>query len=215
MDSVNCRGGEMTVEKFLNQTYRLETQEETLAHYEAWADTYDEEITENNYAQPSRCASALAQFSTIDEINVLDIGCGSGLSGLALNDFGFKNIDGCDFSPSMLEKAKSTNVYQKLFLADINEELDIEEETYDAVCAVGVLAFAHVRTEALRKMLRVVKSKGLLVIGLNEHYWEGGSVGEKIRELSEGDEAELLFEEYGDHLPGADIGGWVAVLRKK
>ena len=215
MDSVNCRGGEMTVEKFLNQTYRLETQEETLAHYEAWADTYDEEITENNYAQPSRCASALAQFSTIDEINVLDIGCGSGLSGLALNDFGFKNIDGCNFSPSMLEKAKSTNVYQKLFLADINEELDIEEETYDAVCAVGVLAFAHVRTEALRQMLRVVKSKGLLVIGLNEHYWEGGSVGEKIRELSEGDEAELLFEEYGDHLPGADIGGWVAVLRKK
>ena len=205
----------MTVEKFLNQTYRLETQEETLAHYEAWADTYDEEITENNYAQPTRCASALAQFSTIDEINVLDIGCGSGLSGLALNDFGFKNIDGCDFSPSMLEKAKSTNVYQKLFLADINEELDIEEETYDAVCAVGVLAFAHVRTEALRQMLRVVKSKGLLVIGLNEHYWEGGSVGEKIRELSEGDEAELLFEEYGDHLPGADIGGWVAVLRKK
>ncbi len=205
----------MTVEKFLNQTYRLETQEETLAHYEAWADTYDEEITENNYAQPSRCASALAQFSTIDEINVLDIGCGSGLSGLALNDFGFKNIDGCDFSPSMLEKAKSTNVYQKLFLADINEELDIEEETYDAVCAVGVLAFAHVRTEALRQMLRIVKSKGLLVIGLNEHYWEGGSVGEKIRELSEGDEAELLFEEYGDHLPGADIGGWVAVLRKK
>ena len=215
MDSVNCRGGEMTVEKFLNQTYRLETQEETLAHYEAWADTYDEEITENNYAQPSRCASALARFSTIDEINVLDIGCGSGLSGLALNDFGFKNIDGCDFSPSMLEKAKSTNVYQKLFLADINEELDIEEETYDAVCAVGVLAFAHVRTEALRQMLRIVKSKGLLVIGLNEHYWEGGSVGEKIRELSEGDEAELLFEEYGDHLPGADIGGWVAVLRKK
>lgn len=215
MDSVNCRGGEMTVEKFLSQTYRLETEEETFAHYEAWADTYDEEITENNYAQPSRCASALARFSTIDEINVLDIGCGSGLSGLALNDFGFKNIDGCDFSPSMLEKAKSTNVYQKLFLADINEELDIEEETYDAVCAVGVLAFAHVRTEALRQMLRVVKSKGLLVIGLNEHYWEGDSVGEKIRELSEGDEVELLFEEYGDHLPGADIGGWVAVLRKK
>jgi len=25
----------------------------------------------------------------------------------------------------------------------------------------------------------------------------------------------LLFEEYGAHLPGADIGGWVAVLRKK
>jgi hypothetical protein len=64
-------------------------------------------------------------------------------------------------------------------------------------------------------MLRVIKSKGLLVIGLNEHYWEDDSVGEKIRAISEEGAAELLFEEYGAHLPGADIGGWVAVLRKK
>ena len=96
-----------------------------------------------------------------------------------------------------------------------DRELNIEAEAYDAVSAVGVLAFAHIRTEALRQMLRIIKSEGLLVIGLNEHYWEGDSVGEKIRSLAEEGEAELLFEEYGEHLPGADIGGWVAVLRKK
>ncbi len=205
----------MAKEKFLNQTYQLETSEDTFAHYEDWAETYDEEITENDYAQPRRCAAALAQYSSSREINVLDIGCGSGLSGMALSDSGFKNIDGCDFSPAMLEKAMNTDVYQKLFLADINQELHIEAETYDAVSAVGVLAFAHIRTEALRQMLRTIKSEGLLVIGLNEHYWEGDSVGEKIRSLVEEGEVELLFEEYGEHLPGADIGGWVAVLRKK
>ena len=205
----------MTKEKFLNQTYKLETPEDTFAHYEAWAETYDEEITENDYAQPRRCADALAQYSISSEINVLDIGCGSGLSGVALSSSGFKNIDGCDFSPAMLEKAKNTDVYQKLFLADINQELNIEAEAYDAVSAVGVLAFAHIKTESLRQMLRIIKSEGLLVIGLNEHYWEGDSVGEKIRSLAEEGEAELLFEEYGEHLPGADIGGWVAVLRKK
>ena len=205
----------MAKEKFLNQTYQLDTPEDTFAHYEAWAETYDEEITENDYAQPRRCAVALAQYSSSSEINVLDIGCGSGLSGMALSDSGFKNIDGCDFSPAMLEKAMNTDVYKKLFLADINQELNIEAETYDAVSAVGVLAFAHIRTEALRQMLRTIKSEGLLVIGLNEHYWEGDSVGEKIRSLVEEGEVELLFEEYGEHLPGADIGGWVAVLRKK
>ena len=190
----------MPEEKFLNQTYRLETHEETLAHYEAWAETYDEEIKENDYAQPERCATALAQYSTSKEIDLLDIGCGSGLSGLALSDSGFKNIDGCDFSPAMLEKAKNTNVYRKLFLADINEELDIEEEAYDAVSAVGVLAFAHIRTEALRQMLRVIKSKGLLVIGLNEHYWEDDSVGEKIRAISEEGAAELLLLVFGSFI---------------
>ena len=152
----------MTVEKFLNQTYRLETQEETLAHYEAWADTYDEEITENNYAQPSRCASALAQFSTIDEINVLDIGCGSGLSGLALNDFGFKNIDGCDFSPSMLEKAKSTNVYQKLFLADINEIINKPKQ----VIKIPMIPKKLILFESKNKLITpIIKQDPPLAIG--------------------------------------------------
>ena len=106
----------MTREKFLNQTYKLATPEDTFAHYEAWAETYDEEITENDYAQPRRCAAAIAQYSSSSEINLLDIGCGSGLSGMELSSSGFKNIDGCDFSPAMLEKAKNTGVYQKLFL---------------------------------------------------------------------------------------------------
>ena len=200
--------------KFLSQTYKLESHEETLAHYEAWAETYDEEIKENSYAQPERCANALANYSQKNEIKILDIGCGSGLSGLALCDVGFKNIDGCDFSPAMLEKAKKTDVYQKLFLADINESLGVEAEIYDSISAVGVLAFAHVRTEALREMLRILKHQGLLVIGLNEHYWEGDSVGEKINELAEDGAVEVLFQEYGDHLPEAGIGGWVTVLKK-
>ncbi|MCH2621575.1 MAG: hypothetical protein MKZ69_08805, partial [Acidimicrobiales bacterium] len=79
---------------------------------------------------------------------------------------------------------------------------------------VGVLAFAHVRTEALREMLRILKHQGLLVIGLNEHYWEGDFVGEKINELAEDGAIEVLFQEYGDHLPEAGIGGWVTVLKK-
>ena len=44
----------------LGHSYALETGIETLAHYEAWADTYDEEISEElGYAQPVRCAAAL------------------------------------------------------------------------------------------------------------------------------------------------------------
>ena len=47
-------------EKFLPSSYGLETTEATLAHYEAWAGTYDTEIgEENRYAQPERCTRAL------------------------------------------------------------------------------------------------------------------------------------------------------------
>ena len=37
---------------------------------------------------------------------IIDIGCGTGLSGQEIILKGFKNIDGSDFSKKMLEEAK-------------------------------------------------------------------------------------------------------------
>ena len=176
---------------------------------------YDQELTENNYAQPQRCAEALTTYAPGKNIRVLDVGCGTGLSGLALQKHGFNNIEGCDFSPLMLKKAEETNSYLRLFEADINRELEIETETYDAVVAVGVLSFAHVRTEALREMLRIIKVNGLLVVGLNEKYWIEDQVDEKLEQLSQEGLLEILSQEYGDHLPGTGLGGWVATLKKR
>lgn len=205
----------MVEKKFLSQSYTLETPDDTLAHYQEWAETYDQELTENNYAQPQRCAEALTTYTPEKNIRVLDIGCGTGLSGLALQEHDFNNIEGCDFSPLMLKKAKETNSYQRLFEADINHKLEIETETYDAAVAVGVLSFAHVRTEAIREMLRIIKIGGLLVIGLNEKYWAEDQVDEKLEKLSQEGLLEILSQEYGDHLPGTGLGGWVATLKKR
>ena len=205
----------MPEKNFLSQSYKLETQDDTLAHYEAWAETYDQELSENNYAQPQRCATALADHVDKRDMRILDIGCGTGLSGVALKNQGFSNIEGCDFSSLMIERAKDTNVYQRLFKADINKKLDIETETYDAAVAVGVLSFAHVRTDALREMLRIIKTGGLLVIGLNEKYWSHDKVGEKLEKLSQEQVLEVLSQEYGDHLPGTGLGGWVATIKKR
>ena len=116
----------MPEKNFLSKSYNLETEDDTLAHYEAWAETYDQELSENDYAQPQRCAAALINHVDKRDIRILDIGCGTGLSGVALKNLGFSNIDGCDFSSLMIEKAKDTNVYKRLFEADINKKLEIE-----------------------------------------------------------------------------------------
>ena len=54
----------MVEKKFLSQSYTLETPDDTLAHYQEWAETYDQELTENNYAQPKRCAEALTTYAS-------------------------------------------------------------------------------------------------------------------------------------------------------
>ncbi len=196
----------------LGTAYDLETGEQTLDHYQRWAETYDQEVgVDNGYAQPARCAASLAGVADPCS-HVLDVGCGTGLSGLALRDSGFTRLDGCDFSPPMLERAAETGVYRQLFEADLNAGLDIDGDAYDHAVAVGVFSFGHIRPDALREVLRVVRPGGAVVVGVNDHFWEVGELAAELDAIEADGLASVASREHGEHLPGAAIMGWVIVL---
>ena len=199
-------------EGLLGTAYNLETGDQTLAHYQRWAETYDQEVgVDNGYAQPARCAAALAGVAD-PWGHVLDVGCGTGLSGVALRDVGFTRLDGCDFSPPMLERAAETGVYRQLFEADLNAGLDIDGDAYDHAVAVGVFSFGHIRSDALREVLRVVRPGGAVVVGVNDHFWEVGELAAELDAIEADGLASVASREHGEHLPGAAIMGWVIVL---
>ena len=199
-------------EGFLGTAYDLETGEQTLDHYQRWAGTYDQEVgVDNGYAQPARCAAALARVASSCD-HVLDVGCGTGLSGVALRDVGFTRLDGCDFSPPMLERAAETGVYRRLFEADLNAGLNIDGDAYDHAVAVGVFSFGHIRPDALREVLRVVRAGGAVVVGVNDHFWEVGELPAELDAIEADGLASVASREHGEHLPGAAIMGWVIVL---
>ncbi len=199
-------------EGLLGTAYDLETGEQTLDHYQRWAETYDQEVgVDNGYAQPARCAASLAGVADPCS-HVLDVGCGTGLSGLALRDSGFTRLDGCDFSPPMLERAAETGVYRQLFEADLNAGLDIDGDAYDHAVAVGVFSFGHIRPDALREVLRVVRAGGAVVVGVNDHFWEVGELPAELDAIEADGLASVASREHGEHLPGAAIMGWVIVL---
>lgn len=205
----------MSEEDLLGATYELQDTEETFAHYEAWARTYDKEVGDKHqYAQPERCAAALLEALDPCETQVLDVGCGTGLSGLALTEVGFGTVDGCDLSPAMLEEAARRGVYRQLFEVNLNNGIDLHDDFYDAVTAVGVLSFGHVRADAMWEMLRVIRHGGVLVVGLNEHYWKEGDVLAELGAIEAAGQARVAKREFGDHLPGAGISGWVATIVK-
>ena len=52
--------------------------------------------------------------ATRENAEVFDMGCGTGLVGQYLTEFGFKNIDGVDASAGMLERAKEKSCYRLL-----------------------------------------------------------------------------------------------------
>ncbi|KAJ9091548.1 hypothetical protein QFC21_007173 [Naganishia friedmannii] len=69
---------------------------------------------------------------------ILDIGCGSGLSGEILDEDGHYWV-GCDVAPSMLEVALQREVEGDLFLQDIGQGFGFRPGTFDAAISVSVV----------------------------------------------------------------------------
>lgn len=205
----------MAAKRYFDRAYEVQNKRETRALYEDWAEVYDQELEEKQYAQPGRCAEVLREMLPDGEARILDVACGTGLSGRALRAHGYAHVEGCDYSPEMLEKAKLSKAYDALFETDLNEPpMDAVDESYDAVTAVGAFSFAHVDPDALEEMIRVLKPGGPLIIGINEKYHDEGRVSAKLESLEAQGKLEVIKKEKGAHLPGDDVDGWVIAARK-
>ncbi len=206
----------MAKENFFDIAYTLSTSDEAKAMYDRWAAVYDQDLKNGDYQQPARCAAALVAQQPDGDIHILDVGCGTGLSGLALRDVGYAKIDGCDLSKGMLEKAGTLGLYEKLFACDLNQPpLPVQDENYDALTAVGVFSFGHIMPDAVDELLRITKTGGTIIIGLNDHFYEEGSLTAKLESVENEGKLSIINREHGDHIPANDLKGWVLTLRKR
>ena len=192
---------------FLGRAYDVSTTEETRALYDDWAETYDSEVAGSGYATPARCAEALARHAPLVE-PVLDIGCGTGLSGVALRARGFGAIDGADPSPEMLARAEATGAYRRLRVSD--PDAPFEPGAYRIVTAVGVIGAGAAPATLFDAAWEALPEGVLLCLSLNDRALATAEFPDRI----DARRGHVLFEEYGPHLPGIDVKSRVYVLRK-
>jgi SAM-dependent methyltransferase len=201
--------------QFLDEAYGVEDAQSTHRLYEDWAATYDAETKANGYVTPTRCAEALSRFVSDKSAPLLDIGCGTGLSGEAFREFGFSTIDGTDFSQPMLDYAASKKgVYRRLIVSDLNNPLPGSPGEYANMSAVGVFSPGHGPPELIDTVVERLPQGGCFVFSLNDHALENPAYEARVSAIDKAGIAENLFWEYGDHLPGRKLKAVVCVLRK-
>lgn len=205
----------MTRRRFLDDAYDLPDRQATARFYDHWAATYDAEIAASGYATPARCAAALAGFVADRTAPVLDIGCGTGLGGLALRAAGFQTIDGTDLSPAMLEHAGRRGIYRRLLAGDAADPLPAEPGEYLAAAAIGVVNPGHAPPETLDAALGILRPGGCFVFSLNDHALADAAFPGRVDLLVFAGVAEVVFREHGPHLPGIGLEATVFVLRKR
>jgi len=201
-------------QKMLDKAYGLESAEATKSFYNDWATSYDKEVTDNGYATPARCAEALAEFVETKDQPLLDIGCGTGISGEALRDAGFTVIDGCDFSAEMLKKAENKQIYRQLSTTNLEDPFPFKAGAYSNMAAIGVLNPGHAPATTLDDILFLLPEGGLFVFSLNDHALADHTYEARLNEHVDSGNAALLFREYGPHLPKIDLKSNVYVLKK-
>ena len=199
---------------FLRKAYNLETQQDTDAYYSAWAASYDDELTSQRYRTPQRCAEALAQFVELAE-PVLDIGCGTGLSGKALATQGFSNLTGHDVNEDMLALARDAGVYREVGLTDVANPFPFEAGTFAALAAVGVIGVGAAPLSLLSQALDALAPGGCIVFSFNDHALKLPEFPAAVRqEVAEG-RVDELFNEDGPHIEGLGTRSRVYVLRRR
>jgi len=95
-------------------------------HFDNAAINYEGVYLRAGYPDPWKCAEFVDEIANemgLDkQASILDMACGTGLVGQALNEKGFTSITGCDISEKMLEVATCKDVYKSLDQVELGQE---------------------------------------------------------------------------------------------
>ncbi|UPY36153.1 tetratricopeptide repeat protein [Sediminicoccus sp. KRV36] len=131
--------------------------------FDAFAPRFDAELEGAlAYRTPALLA---AMIEGLPKGRVLDLGCGTGLSGLALKPFATR-LEGLDLSPRMLNQARARGIYHALHEADLLEFLPRSPQAWDLIAAADVLNYLGDLAPALAAMQAALKPGGTALFSL-------------------------------------------------
>jgi ubiquinone/menaquinone biosynthesis C-methylase UbiE len=118
-----------------------------------------------------RMALVLSWMDELDvpgDSRVLDLGCGAGRTSVQLAGRGLR-VSATDAVPEMVEltreHAAAAGVADRVEARQSDaHELGFEDETFDAVLAMGVIPWLRSPALALREMARVLRAGGVLIV---------------------------------------------------
>jgi len=151
--------------------------------FDQFSSDYDARMVgELGYAAP-RILRELATFVMPalhdGALNILDLGCGTGLAGAAFRQVA-KRLDGIDLSPSMVDRARRRGVYDRLSVGDV-EAIPNGGERYDLIVAADTLVYLGDLSPVFAAAHRVLKPAGFFLSTVEKDEGEGFALGPKRR----------------------------------
>ena len=189
--------------------YKLQTTDEVMKFYDEWGnkDKYNKDMVDWNYTGPKETVKTFKDYAKNKDIIIFDAGCGTGLVGEELKKFGYNNFHGADLSQTLLDTVPK-DLYKKLTKVDLNKNIKVDDNFYDAVMCVGTFTYAHVRPNALDEFVRITKNKGFICFTINEGIHKEYGFDKKIEQLIKKNKWKEIKFFKSDYIASKDVNAW-------
>ncbi len=196
--------------------YKLKETEEVMKYYDDWAikNKYNKDMKDWNYTGPKETCEIFSKYALNKDIKIYDAGCGSGLVGLELKKYGFKNFYGADLSQKLLDLVPKS-LYLKLDKVDLNKPINQIDRSFDAILCVGTFTYGHVKPDALNEFVRITKNNGLICFTINEGIYEEYGFDIKIKQLEKNNMWEKMEFFKSDYIKSKEVNAWLGLYKVK
>ncbi|MCP4316007.1 MAG: methyltransferase domain-containing protein [Hyphomicrobiales bacterium] len=208
-----------SISEIVNTALNLDGSPEKVARfYDQWAENYDKDVGDIDYVGPRIVAELLDKHTGLlgqhdrSDLNVLDAGCGTGLSGRAIHDIGFTRIYGFDISSEMAARAAGGGHYQSAEggVDMMKADTHFKAGSFDIIVSVGVFTLGHVPPEALEILARLGRPGGLLALSTRVEYYDETNYQQVVDSLIESGRMRLVEQlERAHYLKGGSSHFWV------
>lgn len=132
--------------------------------FDSMAELYDQHVVRGlRYQLPKQIADKILAFYPDKKLNVLDLGCGTGLLGVCLGRLDGALI-GVDISKGMLDQAARHNVYDRFHHTNLLDALeDTPAALYQVITALDVFIYTGALQKAIPNAHRILVPGGRLI----------------------------------------------------
>ena len=128
------------------------------------------------YQLPKQVSQLILERHPDRKINVLDLGCGTGLLGVFLGRLDGA-LMGVDPSRKMIEQAARHNVYDRFHTVNLHDALrETPDKLYQVITALDVFIYAGDVKHAIPNMYRVLTPGGMMVLSFETAAEQGADM---------------------------------------